>query len=236
MPRLDPCRLLPPGLVVDAIEVGIDAVVIAAHPAQRFGHCPACGGRSGQVHRLHRRRLLDLPSHGHAVELRVRVRRFRCVTSLCPRRTFTETLPPEIAGRSRCRSARLDRLIRDLGAALGGRPGSALAQRLMLPVGKDTVLRVVRGHPLPDAAASCAIGIDEWAWRRRQRYGTLICDLEQRRVIDLLPDREPATVKAWLAAHPGVRVVARDRAGGFAGAVAEAAPQALQVADRWRVT
>ncbi len=80
------------------------------------------------------------------------------------------------------------------------------------------------------------VGIDEWAWRRRQRYGTLICDLERRRVLDLLPDREPATVKAWLSAHPGVRVVARDRAGGFAGAVAEAAPRAVQVAeDRWHL-
>jgi transposase len=78
-------------------------------------------------------------------------------------------------------------------------------------------------------------GIDEWAWRRRRRYGTLICDLERRRVIDLLPDREPATVKAWLARHPGVAVVARDRAGGYAGAVAEAAPRAVQVADRWHL-
>jgi hypothetical protein len=109
------------------------------------------------------------------------------------------------------------------------------SQWLMLPIGKDTLLRAVRGGSLSGGSAARVIGIDEWAWRRRQRYGTLICDLEQRRVIELLPDREPATVKAWLSANPGIRVVARDRAGGYAGAVAEAAPQALQVADRWHL-
>ena len=98
-------------------------------------------------------------------------------------------------------------------------------------------MRGVRGGPAADAAAArvIGIGIDEWARRRRQRCGTLIRDLERRRVLDLLPDREPATVKAWLSAHPGIRVVARDRAGGYAGAVAAAAPQAVQVADRWHL-
>ena len=235
MSRPDPRSLLPPGLVADAVEVDADTVTIVAHPAQGFGRCPTCGAHSGRVHSLHRRRLLDLPSHGHAVALRIQLRRFRCAAGNCPRRTFTERLPPAIAGRSGRRTARLDSLVRDLGIALGGRAGSALARRLMLPVGKDTVLRATRGRSPPDTTAARVIGIDEWAWRRRQRYGTLICDLERRRVVDLLPDREPATVRAWLSSHPGIRVVARDRAGGYAGAVAEAAPQATQVADRWHL-
>ena len=235
MSCLDPRSLLPPGLVVDAVEVGAGTITIAAHRVQGFGHCPTCGGSSDRVHSIHRRRLLDLPSHGHVVELRVQLRRFRCVAGTCPRRTFAEALSPEVAGRSRRRTRRLDSLVRDLGVALGGRPGAALAQRLMLPVGKDTLLRAIRGGSSSNRPAVSVIGMDEWAWRRRQRYGTLICDLERRRVVDLLPDREPATVKAWLSAHPGIRMVARDRAGGYAGAVAEAAPQAMQVADRWHL-
>ena len=64
--------------------------------------------------------------------------------------------------------------------------------------------------------AESVIGIDDWAWRRNQRYGTIICDLERRRPITLLPDREPATAQAWLAAQPQIAVVARDRGGGYA--------------------
>ena len=205
---------------------------IAAHLAEGSGRCPTCGGRSDRVHSLHRRRLLDLPSHGHAVVLVVR---FRCAASDCPRRTFAKRLPPGTAVGSGRRTARLDGLVRDLGAVLGDRPGSGLARRLMLPVRKDAVLRAIRRSSPPEAGATRVIGIDEWAWRRRQRYGTLICNAERRRVVDLLPDREPATVRAWLSTHPHVRVVARDRADGYAAVAAEAAPQAVQVADRWHL-
>ncbi len=79
------------------------------------------------------------------------------------------------------------------------------------------------------------IGIDDWAWRRNHRYGTLICDLERRKTIALLPDREPATAEAWLSGQPQIAVVARDRGGGYALATQKALPNAMQVADRWHL-
>ena len=105
----------------------------------------------------------------------------------------------------------------------------------MLPVSKDTLLRVVRRHAAYDTSPLCVIGIDDWAWKRGQRYGSIICDLERRRIVDLLPDREPATVEAWLSHHPEVRVISRDRGGGYGQAATRAAPQAVQVADRWHL-
>ena len=105
----------------------------------------------------------------------------------------------------------------------------------MLPVSNDTLLRVVRRHGSPRFVPPTVIGIDDWAWRHNQRYGTIICDLERRRTIALLPDREPATAQAWLSDQPQITIVARDRGGSYALAAAKALPQATQVADRWHL-
>jgi transposase len=119
--------------------------------------------------------------------------------------------------------------------ALGGRPAAAFAKRLMLPVSNDTLLRVVRRRARSYVPPLRVIGIDDWAFRRNHRYGSIVCDLERRRIVALLPDREMATVEAWLAAHPEITVVSRDRGGGYGEAAAKALPDALQVADRWHL-
>lgn len=98
---------------------------------------------------------------------------------------------------------------------LGGRPGQNLAQRLLLPVSNDTLLRTVRRRGTPRVLPPTVIGIDDWAWRRNQRYGTIVCDLERRKTIALLPDREPATAEAWLQGQQQIAIVARDRGGGY---------------------
>jgi transposase len=162
-------------------------------------------------------------------------RRFRCDTTLCARRIFTERFDNSILVPWARRTTRLDFVVHHLGLALGGRPAASFAGRLMMPVSNDTLLRVVRRRVCPAFAAPNIIGIDDWAWRRNQRYGTIICDLERRRPITLLPDREPATAQAWLAEQPQIAVVARDRGGGYALAATKALPHATQVADRWHL-
>jgi transposase len=105
----------------------------------------------------------------------------------------------------------------------------------MLPVSKDTLLRVVRRRSRPPSDPLRVIGIDDWAWRRNHRYASIVCNLEKRRIVTLLPDREPATAQAWLAGHPTIAIVARDRGGGYGEAAAKALPHAMQVADRWHL-
>ena len=197
--------------------------------------CPSCGAVSNRVHSQYPRRLADLPIAGRRAVLMLQARRFRCEAVLCERRIFTERFNDNILKPWARRTARLDQIVHCLALVLGGRPGASFARRLSIPVSNDTLLRAVRRRGNPSFVPPVIIGIDDWAWRRNHRYGTLICDLERRKTIALLPDREPATAEAWLIGQPQIAVVARDRGGGYALAAQKALPNAVQVADRWHL-
>ena len=106
-----------------------------------------------------------------------------------------------------------------------------------MPKSGDTLLRTLRREPfssyLPPPVR--VVGVDDWAFCKGCRYGTILVDLERRRPIDLPPDRKAETLTEWLCAHPGIEVVARDRSTEYTRAITEGAPRALQVADRWHL-
>jgi len=224
-----------PGCRVDAITLdGPDLLHIAAHGTRPGGRCPCCGRPSRAVHSRYRRRPADLPSLGRRVGVELRVRRFYCRNPGCPRRTFAERLPDLVAPHAR-RTSRLGEAQGRTGAALGGEAGSRLLRRLAMPVSADTVLRLIRRMPLPEAEAPRVVAVDDWAICKGRTYGTVVVDLERRRVVDLLPDRTSPTVAAWLQQQPGIEIVARDRSIEYARAIAVGAPKAVQVADRWHL-
>ncbi|MGN6424323.1 MAG: ISL3 family transposase [Asticcacaulis sp.] len=229
---LRPSNLVPPGFeVVSAVSDGA-VTVVTVRATSRGSICPCCGSLSERVRSRYCRRVGDLPLAGRQVRLVISARRFQCDFASCKRRIFTERYDSAVLGPWARRTVRLDYVVHQLGLALGGRPAASFASRLMVPVSNDTLLRVVRRRSSKVFTPPSVIGIDDWAWRRNQRYGTIICDLERRRPIRLLPDREPATAEAWLRGQPQIAIVARDRGGGYGGAVAKALPQAVQVADR----
>ncbi|MER6076325.1 transposase, partial [Streptomyces sp. NPDC001817] len=120
-----------------------------------------------------------------------------------------------------------------IAAELGGRPGSRLCRKLAVPAGRMRLLQLLRVPPALRRAPR-VLGVDEFAFRRGCTYGTILVDVQKRRPIDVLPDRTSETLASWLVGDPGVEIVCRDRAGAYTRAIKEAAPHALEVADRWQ--
>jgi transposase len=219
---------------VDSTALDDDTLTVSLTATAPHASCPTCGSEARRIQSRYRRRLADLPCFGRTVRLHVTVRRFRCPKPECPRRIFTERLAGFAAPHART-TVRLDQAHDAIGHALGGEAGARLADLMAMPTSPDTLLRRVKDHHGAAPPPPRFVGIDDWAWRKGRRYGTIVVDLQRGAVIDLLPDRDGATVKAWLQAHPGVELVSRDRWSAYAQAAAEAAPQARQTADRWHL-
>lgn len=197
-------------------------------------HCPHCGIASSRKHGWYRRSVQDLPIQKYKVVLKLQINRYRCDQGACPRRTFAES-PTTLVGRYQRQTHQLSLAWVALGMALGGEAGSALGQHLSLPSSGDTLLRRVVQHPVPAVEEPTVVGIDDWAWKKRFRYGSIVVDLERNRPLALLPSRDAPSVSAWFKQHPSIRVVSRDRSGEYRRAIEVGAPQATQVADRWHL-
>jgi transposase len=221
-------------LSLDCIKAHRNAITVVVHAARPAARCPRCDSSSRRIHSHYARKLADLPWNGIAVHLQLRTRRFFCAAEGCGQRIFTERLPDTVVPHGR-RTRRLKQVLDWFSLALGGAAGSRLARKIGIIASGDTLLRQLRrmhitAHPVPRV-----LGIDDWAWCKGRRYGSILCDLERGRVVDLLPDRDVETVTQWLRLHPGIEVISRDRASAFAEAARRAVPQAIQVADRWHL-
>jgi hypothetical protein len=204
------------GLRLSAVVVDGDAVQFHLEAARCWATCPLCQRRSRRVHGTYARTMADLPIAGRALTIRLRVRRFRCTNRACPRRIFAERFPALTSVRARRTHAQRAAL-EQLGFALGGAAGTRLAAPLGLAGSRATILRVVHAAETPPLPAPRVLGVDEWARKRGQTYGTILVDLERRRVVDCAgrlphPTRSPGTRESSLPAEPRDGVNGQHRA------------------------
>ncbi|KMO96053.1 ISL3 family transposase [Streptomyces roseus] len=220
-------------LAVRQVTVVNDDLMVDANGCGPPGGCPACQHPAARVHSRYWRHIAGLPVGGRRLIVRLRVRRFFCDQPRCPRRTFVEQVVGLTEPRRRSSMAARSAM-RSVAVELGGRPGARLCAKLRLYGRRASLLGELTAPSVP-ARAPRVLGIDEFAFRKGRTYGTVLVDVESSRPVDVLPDRETSTVTAWLQEHPGAEIICRDRLMAFTKAIRQAAPDALEVADRWHL-
>ena len=216
-------------LVIEENQIGLEVESTALRAP-----CPECRHESTQIHSTYQRDPIDLAWADWGVVLHLKVKRFFCRNPKCPKVTFAERFPGFLTRYARKTDRVMERQ-RQIGLEVCARSAERLLHRYHLGISDTTVNRLLRGLPDPPASKLHAVGVDDWAKCKGQRYGTILVDLERRQVVDLLTDRTAEAVVEWLREQEGIEFVSRDRSRTYAEAIAAGASQAIQVADRWHL-
>lgn len=196
--------------------------------------CPSCNEQSAEVHSTYMRYPVDLAWSEKAVVLHLKVKRFFCRNANCPKRTFAERFSELVSPYAR-RTKRVAEKQQRVGVNICARVAEKLLICEQIGISDTTINRILRDLPEPEAHPVRVLGVDDWAKRKGQRYGTILVDLERGQIIDLLNDRTAESLTKWLKKHPGIEIVSRDRSQTYADAINAVSPEVVQVADRWHL-
>ena len=220
--------------VIDGIEVEDSSINLNISFSSKFSTCPKCGVKSERVHSRYTRTIHDLIAFGKIVVIQLFSRKFFCENPSCSRSIFTERFETLIKPYSR-RTERLNEALVKFAFSLSSEAASRISKYIFPHLSTDTFIRIIRKEQIEVNTSYKYIGIDDWAFRKGLTYGTLICDLETHRPIDVLKDRTTKTLADWLENHRDIEIVTRDRANAYSKAVDDTLPSAVQIADKWHL-
>jgi|LFRM01.1.fsa_nt_gb transposase len=219
------------------IEGYIDSetVDVTARLTLSYARCPLCGMKSHSVHSTYERQLMDLPIHGKRMNIRLLARKFRCRNLKCRQIVFSEQ-PSEIAERYSRKTIVAKSKLQAILIEMSATKGAVIVSSMGLSQSASTCLRLIKSIEIKvDKASIKHICIDDFAYRKGTKYGTIIIDADTRKTIALISSRETDHVTAALKAYPNVQTVSRDRSSAYANAIKQGIPEAAQIADKFHL-
>lgn len=213
-----------------------DTVLIRLKSVTHSCKCPKCGMQTRKYHGMYERTVQDLPILGKGVMLQVHAHEYRCMNEDCDAVTIAEDFDGFLSSYSRMTERCAD-FVCALAVETSCEGCSRICRSMGIRISGDTVIRLLlkRYHTLEGVEAGDVIGVDDFAYKKRNTYGTVIVDEKTHSPITILDGRDGESLRAWLQNNKHVKVVTRDRASAYAKVIAEELPDAMQIADRFHL-
>lgn len=233
---LDLQSFYPSDLKITAVEETSQEIIIHMHSISQKCNCYKCGAPLIKHHGSHHRNIQDLPILGKRVKLDAQIYDYECNNQACDTHAVTETFDGFLCYNSRM-TERLEDFICILAVETSCEACARILKSMNVKISGDTVIRLLTKRYMNQATPKCGstIGIDDFAFKKRHTYGTIIVDEGTHEPIAVLEGRDGRSLKEWLKQNQHVTTVTRDRASAYAKAIEEILPDCMQVADRFHL-
>ena len=229
-------QFFPDELKIIDVDSNEEEIIIHMHSVSKSCKCHRCGTLLTEHHGSHRRKVKDLPILGKRVTLDAQIFDYQCTSESCGSFAATETFDGFLSRNSRM-TERLEDFVCMLALETSCESAARILNSVKAKISGDTVIRLLirRYSAQPEPACGSAIGVDDFAYKKRHTYGTIIVDEKTHKQVAILDGRDGKELKEWLRKNKQVTTVTRDRASAYAKAVEEVLPGCMQVADRFHI-